>query len=56
VSNRLTIDGVKLLLDDGSWVLVRPSGTEPVFRIYVEANSSEQLGMLQNSVRQLLGL
>jgi alpha-D-glucose phosphate-specific phosphoglucomutase len=56
VSNRLTIDGVKLLLEDGSWVLVRPSGTEPVFRIYVEANSSEQLGMLQNSVRQLLGL
>ena len=30
-------DGVKLTYDDGSWVLVRPSGTEPVCRIYAEA-------------------
>lgn len=32
-------DGVKHLLDDGSWLLVRPSGTEPVLRIYAEAES-----------------
>src|ERR1700690_232789 len=30
-------DGVKLNLEDGSWVLMRPSGTEPVVRIYTEA-------------------
>jgi phosphoglucomutase len=30
-------DGVKLNFDDGSWVLMRPSGTEPVVRIYTEA-------------------
>jgi len=30
-------DGVKLILDDGTWLLMRPSGTEPVVRIYTEA-------------------
>lgn len=31
-----TRDGLKVVLDDGSWVLVRPSGTEPLLRIYSE--------------------
>jgi phosphoglucomutase len=30
-------DGLKLIFDDGSWILMRPSGTEPVARIYTEA-------------------
>jgi phosphoglucomutase len=30
-------DGLKLTLDDGAWILMRPSGTEPVVRIYTEA-------------------
>jgi phosphomannomutase len=36
--NRL--DGMKLIFDDGSWILMRPSGTEPVVRIYTEASTS----------------
>jgi alpha-D-glucose phosphate-specific phosphoglucomutase len=32
-------DGLKLIFDDGSWLLMRPSGTEPVVRIYTEAAS-----------------
>ena len=32
-------DGLKLIFDDGSWVLMRPSGTEPVARIYSEAST-----------------
>lgn len=35
-------DGVKHHLEDGSWLLVRQSGTEPVLRIYAEAPSKEQ--------------
>jgi phosphoglucomutase len=31
-------DGLKLIFDDGSWILMRPSGTEPVARIYTEAS------------------
>ncbi|MCB0326340.1 MAG: hypothetical protein KDD52_01865 [Bdellovibrionales bacterium] len=33
------IDGLKFYLKDGSWILVRPSGTEPIFRLYAEAES-----------------
>jgi phosphoglucomutase len=42
--NRL--DGVKMILEDGSWLLLRPSGTEPVVRVYVEASTAQQLDAL----------
>ena len=32
-----TTDGLKILFEDGGWVLLRPSGTEPIFRIYSES-------------------
>ncbi len=41
-----TLDGVKYLMRDGSWLLIRPSGTEPVLRIYAEARSPEMLRAL----------
>lgn len=34
-------DGVKYLFDDSSWLLIRPSGTEPVLRVYSEARTPE---------------
>lgn len=37
VAKENRLDGLKLIFDDGSWVLMRPSGTEPVVRIYTEA-------------------
>lgn len=36
-----TLDGVKFYLADHSWLLIRPSGTEPVLRIYAEARSTD---------------
>ena len=43
-----TKDGVKLYLeDDLSWILVRPSGTEPLLRIYFESNSKEKVDELK---------
>ncbi|MGH9691846.1 MAG: phosphoglucomutase/phosphomannomutase family protein [Candidatus Acidiferrales bacterium] len=37
VAATIRLDGLKLVFDDGSWVLMRPSGTEPLVRIYSEA-------------------
>lgn len=34
---RLANDGVKYLMAEGGWLLIRPSGTEPVLRVYAEA-------------------
>ncbi|HUN22315.1 MAG TPA: phosphoglucomutase/phosphomannomutase family protein [Anaerolineales bacterium] len=34
-----TFDGVKYLMEDDSWLLIRPSGTEPVLRVYAEGKS-----------------
>jgi phosphomannomutase/phosphoglucomutase len=36
-----TIDGVKIWYEDG-WVLIRPSGTEPIFRVFAEAKTQDR--------------
>jgi alpha-D-glucose phosphate-specific phosphoglucomutase len=41
-----TLDGVKFYRNDLSWLLIRPSGTEPVLRIYAEARSPEAVKAL----------
>ncbi len=54
VSDVVTIDGFKLLLDDGSWLLVRPSGTEPKMRVYAEAGSPGRVDALLTAGQELL--
>jgi phosphomannomutase len=49
-----TIDGICFILEDGNWALIRPSGTEPVLRCYVESTSREQLVRLLDSVNKLV--
>ncbi len=56
VKKTLAVDGKKFVMEDGSWVLIRASGTEPLFRIYAESDSTEKLKKLQSSVREILGL
>jgi phosphomannomutase len=41
-----TNDGVKYILTDDSWLLIRPSGTEPVLRVYAEGRSKEMVKAL----------
>ena len=43
-----TIDGVKLMLGDTTKILVRPSGTEPLLRIYFETDNRKKLEDLKN--------
>ncbi len=50
-----TLDGFKHLMEDG-WLLVRPSGTEPVLRIYGEAPTREEAEALVNDTRIQFGL
>ncbi|MCH8569734.1 MAG: phosphoglucomutase/phosphomannomutase family protein [Balneolales bacterium] len=45
-----TTDGIKHWLPDNSWLLVRPSGTEPVLRIYSEASTAERAELLVNEI------
>jgi phosphomannomutase len=54
VSDVVTVDGFKLLLGDGSWLLVRPSGTEPKMRVYAEASSPGRVDALLAAGRDLL--
>ncbi|MCK4741852.1 MAG: phosphoglucomutase/phosphomannomutase family protein, partial [Anaerolineales bacterium] len=46
VSTINTMDGAKYLLADDSWLLIRPSGTEPVLRVYAEARDPKQVSRL----------
>lgn len=47
-------DGVKYIFDDGSWVLIRMSGTEPLARCYAEAQSEQELEVLLESGRHFI--
>jgi phosphomannomutase len=46
VSEISNIDGVKYIMADDSWLLIRPSGTEPVLRVYAEGRSPEMVRAL----------
>ncbi|MBC8140786.1 MAG: phosphoglucomutase/phosphomannomutase family protein [Armatimonadetes bacterium] len=48
------MDGVKMIRGDGSWLLIRPSGTEPLVRCYIEARSDEGVAELKEAVRELI--
>ncbi|HDS09902.1 MAG TPA: phosphoglucomutase/phosphomannomutase family protein [Firmicutes bacterium] len=48
-------DGLKLTFNDKSWFLVRPSGTEPKLRIYIEAHSQNDLELLKKGILKLVG-
>jgi phosphomannomutase len=37
------VDGIKMVFDDKSWILARPSGTEPMIRTYYESTSESKL-------------
>ncbi|HEY6064731.1 MAG TPA: phosphoglucomutase/phosphomannomutase family protein, partial [Thermoanaerobaculia bacterium] len=50
------IDGIKLLLEDGSWILIRESGTEPLARIYVESRSDEDVAALTRAAKELVAV
>jgi phosphomannomutase len=50
-NRRETIDGVKYHLDNGGWIMLRASGTEPLLRVYVEGNNKEETLDILNDVK-----
>jgi alpha-D-glucose phosphate-specific phosphoglucomutase len=56
VVNMGEIDGKKFYLDDGSWLLIRFSGTEPLLRIYVETTSEDRVSRILSAGRQIAGV
>ena len=47
-------DGLKLILEDGSWVCYRLSGTEPVVRAYVEARNERDMEALRAAAEKFV--
>lgn len=54
VDEKLTVDGVKFLLEGGRWLLIRPSGTEPLIRAYLETHSEPDLTKLKRATTDLI--
>jgi phosphomannomutase len=55
VDDVTTVDGFKLTLADGTWLLVRPSGTEPKLRVYAEATSEQRVSELLDAGSDFVG-
>jgi phosphomannomutase len=49
-------DGYKFFLRDGSWVLLRASGTEPLIRVYSEASSTDAVQARLTALEQIVGI
>ncbi len=54
VNSTDAIDGIRVDLADGSWILARPSGTEPLIRITVEARTSKESEDLLGKTRRIV--
>ena len=49
-------DGFKFYLEDGSWVLLRTSGTEPLIRVYAEAKDPDAVEQRLASLEDIVGV
>ena len=55
ITEVISIDGTKMILEDNSWLMIRPSGTEPKVRFYVEARSEAGKDGLFAAAKGMLG-
>ena len=56
VVDKVTIDGYKFVMDDGGWLLVRFSGTEPLIRVYTETTDGAAVQDILKDGQKLAGL
>lgn len=53
VTELITVDGTKIVLEDGSWLMIRPSGTEPKVRFYIDARLPEDKDAIFKTAERL---
>ena len=53
VKNVITVDGTKIVFDDGSWLMIRPSGTEPKVRFYIEARTEDEKNSILKAAERI---
>jgi len=51
IASVITVDGTKIILEDNSWFLIRPSGTEPKVRFYLETRAQNELTPMIDAVK-----
>ena len=56
VARQDNVDGIRFILEDGSWTIIRFSGTEPLLRIYAEGGSPDRVDTLISEARGLAGV
>jgi len=56
VTDIITVDGFKYTLEDGGWLLIRFSGTEPILRVYCETTHQDKVGAILEAGMCLAGL
>jgi len=56
VSGLLTTDGYKFNLEDGGWLLIRFSGTEPIIRVYCETTHQDKVDAILKDGLQVAGI
>jgi len=54
IKNITALGGIKLNFEDESWILIRPSGTEPLFRIYFETDSQDKLNRMIQDIKKII--
>ncbi|MBI5629854.1 MAG: hypothetical protein HY921_03095 [Elusimicrobia bacterium] len=55
IKELIQIDGIKIILSDDHWILMRPSGTEPLMRVYAESDSVERTAGLLELAKKWAG-
>ncbi|MBI5625117.1 MAG: hypothetical protein HY924_15175 [Elusimicrobia bacterium] len=56
IKETVQIDGLKVIVEDSSWILMRPSGTEPVMRLYAETDSPQKTADLIELAKKWLAV
>jgi len=49
-----SVDGIKYVLESGDWLLARPSGTEPLIRVYIESRDEKRFERLKNYAEEIM--